>query len=166
MPSCNSASSSLNTSMIKAKVYSTAISPLPFTLFTINPEQTCQGIRCSYIMAITIVGVVMCKKPFHLPEHRAIRAELKAITDVVSIPHSLVKPHCHDTSQPNGTSWFCVYFRGTNDVSYFDASWVDDHLNRSGYEHVFYYEIYPGDSGEFLLSLFSMKVHPTKPQSN
>ncbi len=42
-------------------------------------------------MSITIFGVVMGKKPYRLLDHKAIKVQLKAFTEIV--PQCLVKPH-------------------------------------------------------------------------
>lgn len=42
--------------------------------------------RRSYFMTITIFGVTMHKKLYHPTEHTAIKAELKAITEIASVP--------------------------------------------------------------------------------
>lgn len=94
---------------LKAGAYRTAQSA-PFTFFTINPAA---DMWHSYFTSITICGVVMHKRSWRFPEHRAIRMELKAIT--VIVPQCKVPP-----TDPTGwyfrvlcvflKDWICIIF--------------------------------------------------------
>lgn len=74
-------------------------------------------------MSIKIFGVVMGKKPYHLHWPQSHQGTIKGYY-WNSI--SSTGPGKAYTLLSSGTQRFCVYFRGMNEVSYFDDSgWID-----------------------------------------